>query len=80
MDGWGNIVGYTDAPPRSMTTPVRCTCGTIYDLAAVTVTGRYADCSTWVTPCCRRAVDDRPRFPGEPRPFVRLDANGMPRG
>jgi len=39
--------------------PVRCTCGQIYDIGKVEVTARYADCSVWTTPCCRRSVDDR---------------------
>lgn len=39
--------------------PVRCTCGQVYDLGAVTVTARYADCSMWKTPCCGRTADDR---------------------
>lgn len=39
--------------------PVRCTCGKVYDLGAVEVKGRYADCSTWNAPCCGRYADDR---------------------
>ncbi len=39
--------------------PVRCTCGRIYDLGKVEVTARYADCSVWITPCCKRTADDR---------------------
>jgi hypothetical protein len=40
--------------------PVLCThCGGVYDAGSVTVTARYADCSMWVSPCCRRTVDDR---------------------
>lgn len=44
-----------------MQTPVRCMhCGQVYDLGMVTVTARYADCSVWITPCCKRSgVDDR---------------------
>jgi hypothetical protein len=41
-------------------TPVRCTfCRQVYDLAAVTPKQRYADCTTYLTPCCGRAADDR---------------------
>ncbi len=45
----------------SMTSPVRCNrCRSgIYDLAAVEVTARYADCSMWKAPCCGAVVDDR---------------------
>ncbi|WP_045740798.1 hypothetical protein [Actinoplanes rectilineatus] len=39
--------------------PVRCTCGGIYDLGTVEVTGRYTDCSVWRAPCCGRTADDR---------------------
>lgn len=28
-------------------------------MAAVTVIARYADCSVWTSPCCKRTVDDR---------------------
>jgi hypothetical protein len=42
--------------------PVRCTwCSTIYDAGKVEVTARYSDCSCWVSPCCKRQVDDRGR-------------------
>lgn len=45
---------------QSMQSPVRCRhCGDIYDLQAVTVTARYADCSVWQTPCCDKTSDDR---------------------
>lgn len=45
---------------NDMFSPVRCTrCGQIYDLSAVTITARYADCSVWTSPCCNRTVDDR---------------------
>ena len=42
--------------------PVRCShCGHgVYDLGAVKVLARYADCSVWRTPCCKRQTDDRP--------------------
>lgn len=46
-------------PIAEMMSPVRCTCGSVYDLAAVEVTGRYVDCSVWRAPCCGREADDR---------------------
>lgn len=50
----------------SMGSPVRCNhCGGLYDLQAVTVTARYADCSVWDTPCCHRQVDTRVRWSGD---------------
>jgi len=43
-----------------MRDPARCRwCGRTYDLAAVTVTARYVDCSMWRAPCCGTVVDDR---------------------
>lgn len=48
------------ADTAGMHYPARCAhCGRVYDLAAVTVTARYADCSMWRAPCCGRLVDDR---------------------
>lgn len=45
---------------EDMFDPVRCRhCPGIYDLGTVEVTAHYVDCSVWVTPCCRRTVDDR---------------------
>lgn len=56
-----------------MTSPVRCMCGQVYDLGTVTVTARYADCSVWTTPCCRRSVDDRPAWGStEPSAYTRI--------
>lgn len=44
----------------NMMFPVRCAhCSGVYDLGSVEVTARYADCSMWNAPCCRRQVDDR---------------------
>lgn len=56
-----NIYGLLEVlrDTTGMFSPVRCRCGEIYDLGAVTVTARYTDCSVWVTPCCRRQADDR---------------------
>lgn len=43
-----------------MNIPVRCThCGKVYNLATVEITQRYADCSMWISPCCKKLVDDR---------------------
>lgn len=47
------------AQVRDMMSPVRCTCGRIYDLGKVIVTARYTDCSMWKAPCCGRQADDR---------------------
>jgi hypothetical protein len=78
VDGWGNIIGNT-TDVSDMLAPVRCRCGAVYDTGTVTVTARYADCSMWVTPCCRITVDDRPPWPGGLRAFTRLDKDGRPR-
>jgi hypothetical protein len=46
--------------PMPMISPVRCThCRHVYDLAAVSVVARYADCSVWQCPGCKLQVDDR---------------------
>lgn len=43
-----------------MTSPARCRhCAKVYDLGAVEVIARYADCSAWQCPGCKRQVDDR---------------------
>lgn len=57
----------------AMLQPVVCRCGEIYDLGSVRVTGRSADCSVWVTPCCKRTVDDRPPYPGGRSQFRKID-------
>lgn len=45
---------------ETMSIPVRCRwCSGVYDLGAVEVTARYADCSVWKTPCCDNTADDR---------------------
>ena len=63
MNTYGGEYGrfwFHDAEPtEDMTRPVRCRCGRIYDLGKVTVTGRWLDCSTWTTPCCKVTADDR---------------------
>lgn len=58
MDVDGRLIETPDT--SGMSSPVRCThCHNVYDLAAVTVTGRYTDCSMWWSPCCDLLVDDR---------------------
>jgi len=46
---------------EGMMFPVKCShcAGGVYDLADVTVTARYIDCSMWKSPCCGITVDDR---------------------
>lgn len=61
--------------PEDTTSPVLCSfCGRIYDLGKVEVTGRYADATVFVTPCCNRQADDR-GWKGHPdyRELVRRD-------
>jgi hypothetical protein len=60
MDGRWFLNATTEREIEGMTSPVRCQCGSIYDLGSVTVLQRYADCSVWKTPCCKRTTDDRP--------------------
>jgi hypothetical protein len=72
-----NIYGEYHPEPDTtgMMFPVQCThCGGVYDVGCVTVTARYADCSVWTTPCCKRVgVDDRPSWStGEPRHYRKL--------
>lgn len=63
FDMSGRLIPAATVDPAAldeMLSPVRCTrCGQVYDMAAVTVTARYADCSVWTSPCCKRSVDDR---------------------
>jgi len=48
------------AQAEGMMFPARCRwCSGVYDLAKVTVTGRYTDCSMWKAPCCGVTADDR---------------------
>lgn len=43
-----------------MLSPVRCRhCATVYDLTAVVIVDRRADCSVWHCPGCQVLVDDR---------------------
>ena len=63
---------------KTMTSPVVCNlCGKEYDLAAVTVTARFSDCSCFTTPCCGKNVDDRKyvSFPAFRRPPFPDDIN-----
>lgn len=57
----GSFVELPDpADTAGMMFPVRCThCRGVYDVGAVEMTSRHVDCSVWVSPCCRRTVDDR---------------------
>lgn len=58
-DRFGRIT-FVDPAVAEMFSPVRCAfCRRVYDLGAVEVTGRYADCSVWKTPCCGMTADDR---------------------
>lgn len=54
-------MAHTNAEIAAMFKPVRCNrCGNgVYDIGTVEVTGRYADCSVWRTPCCKAVVDGR---------------------
>lgn len=43
-----------------MASPVRCRhCAKVYDLTAVTIVARKADCSIWHCPGCNTRMDDR---------------------
>jgi hypothetical protein len=56
---------------EGLISPVRCShCGKVYDLTAVEVRTRFADCTTYFTPCCGRTADDR-QYKGLPD-FTRL--------
>jgi hypothetical protein len=63
FDIHGTLIPSSIIDPASlagMVSPVRCTrCSQVYDMAVVTVTARYSDCSVWTSPCCQRSVDDR---------------------
>ena len=51
---------YGGCETEGMTFPARCChCRRVYDLAKVTVTARYTDCSMWKAPCCGVLADDR---------------------
>lgn len=62
--------------PRPDTTgmmfPVQCRCGHVYDMGAVTVTGRFTDCSVWRCPGCGVDTDDRIEGWGPRRKYVEL--------
>ena len=43
-----------------MLIPVHCNhCGRNYDLCDTEVVHRYADCTQYKTPCCKKLADDR---------------------
>lgn len=52
---------YTGRPDYSdMRFPTRCLrCGHVHDVALVTPTGRYSDCTMWRCPKCNAEIDDR---------------------
>lgn len=84
FDVYGRVRSITTAEEleaiREMSFPVRCRCGKVYDIGAVTVTARYADCSVWKTPCCRRVTDDRPAGWSSGPSYQELDKRtGQPR-
>lgn len=63
-----------DVTAEPMHLPVTCRfCGKVYDLGTVTVTARYADCSCWTTPCCGKAVDDRPTWGAGARAYTPVE-------
>lgn len=70
MNDYGGTNVTTAVAPgvvAGMGSPVCCTfCGQVYDLQAVVVTQRYADCSMFRSPCCDRLVDDRPASVSHP--------------
>ncbi len=72
VNRFGHIAPVADV--TGMMSPVRCRCGRVYDLTKVKVTGRYADCTVFETPCCKRQADDR-TWKSMPD-FTRLDNDG----
>ena len=61
VDTFGNMryVGSAEEI-KKMLVPVRCLhCGQTYDLADTTPIHRYADATTFRTPCCNVMADDR---------------------
>jgi hypothetical protein len=78
MDPTGRLRFDRSAQVAEMFMPLECAhCGQVYDAGKVTVTARYADCSVWTTPCCRRTgVDDRPPWGGMVRHYWELDSSG----
>ena len=62
MDPFGHLTDIDRVDTGGMRSPVRCRwCGCVYDLATVTVTGRYPYCKIWKAPCCGVTADDRKR-------------------
>lgn len=54
------IIEEVDPRTEGMRMPVRCNCGHVYDIAAVEMTARYADCDLWHCPRCKVVSDNRP--------------------
>lgn len=59
---------------KGMISPVICSCGKVYDLTTVKVVHRYADCTQFRTPCCKKLADDR-EYKSMPD-FERIDLKG----
>jgi hypothetical protein len=79
VDSYGRLIrrGVDPDEVAAMSSPVECGyCGRVYDVGTVTVTARYADCSVWKSPCCKRTVDDRPPWPGSRPGIRRLNHDG----
>lgn len=58
VDMYGRLTPVYDT--AGMLSPVQCgLCGAVYDAGNVVVTARYSDCSVWISPCCKKQVDDR---------------------
>lgn len=57
----GMIIGHpSEKPVEEMMIPVKCRhCGDVYDLTEGKPVQRYTDCTVYITPCCKKMVDDR---------------------
>ena len=53
--------------------PQLCACSKVFDLWAVEVVQRYADCTVFKLPCCGRTTDDRPSGWKSGRNYERLE-------
>lgn len=66
LDKEGNLIIFYDNGVfesyniKGMITPVKCNyCGKVYDLTNTKAVARYADCTTYLTPCCNNMADDK---------------------
>ena len=61
FDSMGDYITYGNKKDiDKMIKPVICTyCSKPYDLTAVKPIHRFADCTTYKTPCCKKHADDR---------------------